>query len=171
MKTNLTLGFIGGGINSTIGKMHYLASKLDNKWKLVSGFFSRNKKINIKSGISYNVNRSRVYHSLQSFINFEKKNLDAVVLLTSTPTHYKILKQLIKIDLPIISEKPLINSSNQMKEIKKIFSKKKNLIRVTYNYTGYPILRELKEMIKKKNNWRNQTIFFLYASKCVHLNC
>ena len=73
MKTNLSLGFIGGGINSTIGKMHYLASKLDNKWKLVSGFFSRNKKTNIKSGISYNVNRSRVYHSLQSFINFEKK--------------------------------------------------------------------------------------------------
>ena len=47
MKTNLSLGFIGGGTNSTIGKMHYLASKLDSKWKLVSGFFSRNKKINI----------------------------------------------------------------------------------------------------------------------------
>ena len=44
MKKNLCLGFIGGGINSTIGRMHYLASKLDNKWKLVSGFFSRNKK-------------------------------------------------------------------------------------------------------------------------------
>ena len=62
--------------------MYYLASKLDSKWKLVSGFFSRNKKINIKSGISYNVNRSRVHHSLQSFIKYEKKDLDAVVLLT-----------------------------------------------------------------------------------------
>ena len=81
MKTNLSLGFIGGGTNSTIGKMHYLASKLDSKWKLVSGFFSRNKKINIKSGISYNVNRSRVYHSLQSFIKYEKKDLDAVFAL------------------------------------------------------------------------------------------
>jgi predicted dehydrogenase len=160
MKTNLSLGFIGGGTNSTIGKMHYLASKLDSKWKLVSGFFSRNKKINIKSGISYNVNRSRIYHSLQSFIKYEKKNLDAVVLLTSTPTHCKILKKLIKIDLPIISEKPLINSPNQMKEINKIFSNKKNLIRVTYNYTGYPILRELKEMIKKKRIGKIKQFFF-----------
>ena len=90
MKTNLSLGFIGGGTNSTIGKMHFLASKLDNRWKLVSGFFSRNKKSNLASGATYNINRSRVYDSLKSFIKNEKKKLDAVVLLTPTPTHYKM---------------------------------------------------------------------------------
>ena len=40
MKNILNLGFIGGGVNSTIGRMHYLASNLDNNWKLVSGVFS-----------------------------------------------------------------------------------------------------------------------------------
>ena len=149
MKTNLSLGFIGGGANSTIGKMHYLASKLDDRWKLVSGFFSRNKKINLKSGSNYNIDKSRVYSSLENFIKHEGKKLNAIVLLTPTPTHSKVLQKLKKINIPIISEKPLINSADQMKKINNLFTKK-NLIRVTYNYTGYPILRELKEMIKKK---------------------
>ena len=48
-----------------------------------------------------------------------------------------------------------------MKEINKIFSNKKNLIRVTYNYTGYPILRELKEMIKKKRIGKIKQFFFI----------
>ena len=159
MKTNLSLGFIGGGINSTIGKMHYLASRLDNKWKLVSGFFSTKKKINSKSGINYNVNKSRVYNSLESFIKYEKKKLDAIVLLTPTPTHSKILKDLKNINLPIISEKPLINSADQMKKVNNIFLRK-NTIRVTYNYTGYPILRELKEMLKNKKIGQLKQFFF-----------
>ena len=110
MKKNLCLGFIGGGINSTIGRMHYLASKLDNKWKLVSGFFSRNKKINFKSGGVYNINKSRIYNSLDKFVQYESNQLDAIALLTPTPDHSKILKKLTKIKIPIICEKPLINS-------------------------------------------------------------
>ena len=43
MKLNLKLGFIGGATNSTIGKIHYISSKLDDRWKLVSGYFSRDK--------------------------------------------------------------------------------------------------------------------------------
>ena len=159
MKTNLSLGFIGGGANSTIGKMHYLASKLDDRWKLASGFFSRNKKINSKSGSNYNIDKSRVYSSLENFIKHEGKKLNAIVLLTPTPTHSKVLQKLKKINIPIISEKPLINSADQMKKINNFFTKK-NLIRVTYNYTGYPILRELKEMIKKKKIGEIKQFFF-----------
>ena len=48
-KKKLHLGFVGGGINSTIGNIHYLASKLDEKWQLKSGFFSRTSKTNIKT--------------------------------------------------------------------------------------------------------------------------
>ena len=159
MKTNLSLGFIGGGTNSTIGKMHYLASKLDDRWELVSGFFSRNKKINLKSGSNYNIDKSRIYNSLESFIKHEGKKLNAIVLLTPTPTHSKVLQKLTKINIPIISEKPLVNSADQMKKINKLFIKQ-NLIRVTYNYTGYPILRELKEMLKRKKIGEIKQFFF-----------
>ena len=78
-------------------------------------FFSRNKKINLKSGDVYNVNKSRIYNSLNDFIKYSSQ-LDAVALLTPTQVS-KILKKLIKINIPIICEKPLINSKNQMKEV------------------------------------------------------
>lgn len=149
-----------GGINSTIGKIHYLASKLDGKWNLKSGIFSKNKKINLKSAKFYNVESNRVYYSLKKFIDYELDKLDAIAVLTPTPTHYEILKKLSKSSIPIICEKPLINSSNQMKGLNKIYSNKKKLLRLTYNYTGYPILRELKEMIRLKKVGEIKQFFF-----------
>lgn len=160
MNKILNLGFIGGGLNSTIGKIHYLASKLDNKWKLVSGVFSRNKSVNFQSGISYNIDVKRTYSSVEKFIQNESKKLDAVAVLTPTPNHFQILRKLLKTKIPIISEKPLINSQSQMHNLNEIFSKNKKMIRVTYNYTGYPILRELKEMIKKKKIGEVKQFFF-----------
>ena len=160
MKNILNLGFIGGGVNSTIGRMHYLASNLDNNWKLVSGVFSSNKKINSKSGKIYNIDKKRVYSSIEKFIKYESNILDAIVVLTPTPNHYEILKKLAKIKIPIICEKPLINSADQMHNLNKIFSKNDKLIKVTYNYTGYPILRELKEMIRFKKIGELKQFFF-----------
>jgi|TARA_B100001964_G_scaffold122686_1_gene136034 predicted dehydrogenase len=149
MQKILKLGFVGGGINSTIGQTHYIASQLDGKWKLVSGFFSRNIKININTALSMNVDKSRVYTNLNSFIEKEKDRLDAVVVLSPTPNHFLVLKKLIKKKIPVICEKPLVDNFNQIKLLKKLLIKKKSFLRVTYNYTGYPMLRALKELIKK----------------------
>ena len=62
------LGFLGGGVNSTIGNMHNLASKLDARWSLVSGFFSRSRSVNRQSAKIYGVDEKRTYHSLKKFI-------------------------------------------------------------------------------------------------------
>ena len=149
MQKILKLGFVGGGINSTIGQTHYIASQLDGKWKLVSGFFSRNIKTNINTALSMNVDKSRVYTNLNSFIKKEKDCLDAVVVLAPTPNHFLVLKKLIKEKIPVICEKPLVDNFNQIKLLKKLLIRKKSFLRITYNYTGYPMLRALKELIKK----------------------
>ena len=135
MKNFFKLGFIGGGINSTIGSTHYFASQLDGKWKVCSGFFSRNKSDNIKTASIWNIDKKRVYNNLNSFISNEKKSLDAVGILAPTPKHFGILKR-------------LLDSIKQIKSLKKNINK--NLfLRVTYNYTGYPMLRALKDLINK----------------------
>ena len=148
MKLNLKLGFIGGATNSTIGKIHYISSKLDDRWKLVSGCFSRNKKINFSTGNYYNVEKKRIYSDLSSFIKYEKGNIDAVVVLTPTPNHSNIVKKLLKNNFAIICEKPLVENFNEIISIKKLI-KKHTYLRVTYNYTGYPMIRELKHMIER----------------------
>jgi len=148
MKKNLKIGFIGGGINSTIGQTHYLASQLDGKWQVVSGFFSRNVKDNLKTASMWNISKSRIYSNLETFIKSEKSKLDAVLVLAPTPVHFKILKRLFKEKIPIICEKPLVDDLKQIKKLKKNINKD-NFIRVTYNYTGYPMLRALKDLIEK----------------------
>ena len=60
MQKKFKLGFLGGGLNSTIGNIHNLASKLDSRWSLVSGFFSRNKNINIQTAKTYGIELNRL---------------------------------------------------------------------------------------------------------------
>ncbi len=70
-KQPLRLGFIGGGLSSTIGEAHYTASHLDGHWQLNSGFFSRKKSVNYKTAKSWNVSLNRTYESLNKFISKE----------------------------------------------------------------------------------------------------
>ena len=57
------LAFVGGGINSTIGKIHSIATSIDRRWEISSGFFSRNKNINLKTAKLYGVDKSRIYNN------------------------------------------------------------------------------------------------------------
>ena len=146
-KPPLKLGFIGGGLSSTIGEAHYVASHLDGRWELKSGFFSRNKTINYKTGKNWNIASDRIHHSLDKFISKEANKLDAVVILTPTPNHFKTILNLTKKKIPIICEKPLVDSLEQAKLIQKIIKKTNGFLTVTYNYTGYPMVRELRQLV------------------------
>jgi predicted dehydrogenase len=146
-KQPLRLGFIGGGLSSTIGEAHYTASHLDGHWQLNSGFFSRKKSVNYKTAKSWNVSLNRTYESLNKFISKETYKLDAVVVLTPTPNHYETILKLVKKKIPIICEKPLVSSLKQAKIIQKLIKKSNGFLTVTYNYTGYPMVRELRQRV------------------------
>ena len=144
----LKLGFVGGGINSAIGQTHFSASQLDGKWKVVSGIFSENKKINKKTANMWNISRDRVYDNLKNFIKNEKNKLDAVVVIVPIPVHFKIIYELLKNKIPVISEKTLVSNIDEAKKILKICKKNNNFLNITYNYCGYPMVRDLKDKIK-----------------------
>jgi len=147
----LKLAFIGGGINSSIGKMHYLSSQLDKKFILVAGCFSSNHKVNVQTAKEWNIDLGRTYKNINELVDKEKKNVDAFVLLLPTPQHFNILIKLIKLNLTIISEKPLVAN---IRESKKLYNLIKNLrynkLYITYNYSGYSMIREIKKIIKRK---------------------
>ena len=146
-RNKLKIGFIGGGITSTIGQTHFAASGLDGIWQIDSGLFSRNRFNNIKTQKNWNILPSRTYISLNKFISEEKNKLDAVIVLTPTPKHYEIISKLIKKNIPIICEKPIVDSLNQAKQLNNLIKKNNNFLTVTYNYTGYPMVRELRHRI------------------------
>ena len=143
------IGFIGGGIDSLIGATHFRSIALHTKLELVSGMFSVNKGINYKSAKVYNVPKNRVYTDIDTFLKNEK-NLDVIVLITPIPGRLRTLTKIFKSKIPLIAEKPLVANLNEIKSIKSLI-KKDNFLSVIYNYTGYPMVREMKDIINRKD--------------------
>lgn len=147
MKT-IKVAFLGGGINSAVGSVHRIALEMDKKFELVSGCFSLDQKINESTANEYGIHHSRLYADLQTLLAQEKKNIDAIIILTPTPQHMSDVIACLKASIPVICEKALATSINEAREIRKTLEKTKGFLAVTYNYTGYPMLRELKNIIR-----------------------
>jgi predicted dehydrogenase len=144
----LKLGFIGGGLSSAIGQTHFAACRLDGHWDLVCGAFSRHADINQATAETWHIDPKRLYADWRQMLDTEKELIDAIVLLTPTPNHAVILCELLRLEIPVICEKAMVSSLLQLAEVKKLYNPTKHFLAVTYNYSGYPMVRELQEKIQ-----------------------
>jgi len=147
-KNKLKLAFIGGGINSAVGSAHYSAICLENNFELVSGFFSRNKDINFESAQKYNVCKERVYSNIEELIKKKKEIIDAVIILTPTNQHASHVLNFLNNNIPVICEKSLTASVEEIIDIENALKRENGFLSVIYNYLGYPMIRELKHIIR-----------------------
>ncbi|MBE6851885.1 MAG: Gfo/Idh/MocA family oxidoreductase [Ruminococcus sp.] len=143
------IAFIGGGINSAIGRTHKISCQMDGRFRLVAGAFSRHKDINTRTGQEFGVDTSRVYDDYREMLIKEKENVDIIAVLTPTNTHERIVMDVIEAGYPVICEKSLATSAESGKKICEAANDKESFLCVTYNYTGYPVIRMLRQMIKK----------------------
>lgn len=144
----LKLGFIGGGLDSAVGTTHKIASQMDGRFELAAGSFNLDQGINKRTAKLWHV--ERVYPSWKELLLKEKGKIDAVVVLTPTPVHAKIIVEAVKLGYPVISEKALTAAIPDALRIRKTLKKYNGYLAVTYNYTGYPMLRELRSIAKQK---------------------
>jgi len=142
-----SIGIIGGSLNSAVGRAHYHALQLDGLFHISSGCFSRNDEINNATAVRYGVDENRVYKDLEEFIKHEKKNIDAVLILTPTDQHYCQVINCLENNIPVICEKSLACSTTELSKIEKSIQTHKGFLTVIYNYLGYPMVRELKNMV------------------------
>lgn len=140
---------LGGGINSAVGSAHIASLKLSGRYEIIGGFFSRNPKINEISAKEYGLPTTKIYNDLNSLVTREKDNIDAIIILTPTDQHYEQVITCLKMGIPVICEKALVGNTFEAREIKKLLNKKNGFLAVIYNYLGYPMIRELKAIIKK----------------------
>ncbi|MBD1582218.1 Gfo/Idh/MocA family protein [Pseudoalteromonas sp. S16_S37] len=147
--TRLKLAFIGGGNNSAVGYVHFAASQLDNKFEVVAGAFSRDHKENQATGQRWSISSERIYDCWRDLIKAEKNHVDAMVVLTPTPHHIEVLEALLQADIPIICEKALVTGPSEIKRVQSCYNRSKHFLAVTYNYSGYAMVRELKHLIQK----------------------
>lgn len=143
----LKVGFIGGGLNSAVGITHRIACQMDRRWVLVAGCFSTHDEINRETASQWGIDPSRCYNDWRMLLEREKNKLDAVCLLTPTPMHAEMAVEALNQGHAVICEKAMAASCREAREICKAVEANKRFLAVTYNYTGYPMLRELRQMI------------------------
>jgi predicted dehydrogenase len=139
------IGILGGGINSAVGRAHVSALQLDGNWNIQAGHFSRNPEVNSKSASLWR--SKRLHNSLNSFMEEEQGKLDAVIVLTPTPTHYEIIHSLLSHKFNVISEKSLASNHQQAEKLEVQAAVSNCKLFVTFNYTGYPMIREIRSRI------------------------
>lgn len=143
----LSLGFIGGGLSSAVGQVHFGASQLDGRWHLEAGAFSSHEARSRQTAERWNVPAERAYADWRSFLQTERDRLDAVVILTPTPIHVEMVIECLEAGVPVICEKALVASPVEVDRIREVYDPTRHFLAVTFNYTGYPMVRELRARI------------------------
>lgn len=141
------IAFIGGGINSAIGEVHKAASQMDGCFKLVAGAFSTHECVNRETAEAWGVPLERTYSDYRRLLEAEKGKIDAVVVLTPTDLHKDVVVDALNAGYAVICEKSLATSVDEGRAIACAVAETKGFFCTTYNYTGYPMVRELKQII------------------------
>lgn len=149
MHRPLSLGFIGGGVNSAIGLTHKIASQMDGHFHLAAGCFSRNDVINQQTGDAWGLPKDAIYSDALTMLAERHKQLDAVTILTPTPAHRDIILACLEYGLPVICEKAMVANVGDAQDIAQRLAELNGKLYVTFNYTGYPMVRELRERVLK----------------------
>jgi predicted dehydrogenase len=141
------VAFLGGSHLSAIGRTHRIAIEIDRRFRLVAGCFSRHAEVNRESAEAYGVEPDRTYPTLARLLDAERGRIDAVLVLTPTDQHKDDVQACLAAGLPVICEKSLATSTADAEAIGRTLAERDGFLVVTYNYSGYPMIRELKRMI------------------------
>ena len=143
----LRLGFVGGGLNSAVGYTHFVATRLDGLFEVVAGCFSRHQDVNQETAQRFDVPQGRCYQSAAEMLSAEVGRLDAICILTPTPHHAEMISAVLKAGFHVICEKAMVTSVSEAREILKEIEASDRQLFVTFNYAGYPMVREARAMI------------------------
>jgi len=153
MSSKIKLGIIGGGGDSLIGVLHRIASFINDNYEIVGAVFNPVWEENIAFAEKIGVNTSRIYPDFDTFIAKEmalpsSERIEVVSVLTPNFLHFPMAKKLIENGFNVICEKPLTTTFDEAIILQKALEKAKTIFAVTYTYTGYPMVRQMREMVK-----------------------
>ena len=147
------MGMVGGGIGSFIGAIHRNAAFLDNCIELVCGSFSSDYQNSIQTGKNLFLDSSRIYKTYDEMIDKESnldssKRMDIVSIVTPNHIHFDPAYKALDNGFPVIIDKPMTYDSEQAKNLVDKVNETGIPFAVTHTYTGYPMVKEAKSIIK-----------------------
>src|SRR5277367_5686761 len=147
----IRLGMVGGGEGAFIGAVHRIAARLDDHYELVAGALSSTAEKSQRSGKALGLAGDRIYDDFESMAAAESKRADgieAVAIVTPNHMHAGPAYAFLKAGIHVICDKPLTTSLAEAKKLKAAADKSGLIFAVTHNYTGYPLVRRAREMVK-----------------------
>lgn len=153
LNRKLRMGLVGGGQGAFIGRVHATAAILDNRAALVAGALSSDAKKAKESAPDYDIKPERAYGSYQEMAAAEAKlpaseRIDFVTVATPNHTHFEIAKAFAEAGFNVMCDKPLTYDLAQAEELAKVVKKTGVVFAVTHNYTGYPLVRQARDMVR-----------------------
>ncbi len=148
----IKMGMIGGGIGAFIGDAHRRASRICNDYDLVGGVFDvdyeKGKQFAVKEGIDL----SRCYESVDALVEAEKalpedERIQVVSIVTPNALHFPFAKKILSNGFHLVCEKPMTMTVGEAVELENLVATTKLTFALTHTYTGYPMVRQMRELI------------------------
>lgn len=153
MPKKIRLGILGGGGDSLIGVLHRVASHINDNYQITGAVFNANFEENLDFAREIDVPLNRIYKDFDTLVEEELKlpedeRIQVCSILTPNFLHYPMAKKLLDNGFHVICEKPMTTTLEEAKDLQESHKKAGTVFALTHTYTGYPMVRQMREMIK-----------------------
>ena len=152
--TRLRMGLVGGGEGAFIGAVHRIAAELDGRIELVCGAFSSDPSRSKRFGQElYDLPPGRSYGTFNEMVTEElrlptEERMHFVVIATPNHLHFPVAESSLQAGFHVVSDKPVTFDLGEARTLRALAAEKDLLFGLTHNYTGYPMVKEARELIK-----------------------
>nr|WP_314260280.1 Gfo/Idh/MocA family oxidoreductase [uncultured Devosia sp.] len=146
----IRLGMVGGGTGAFIGYVHRVASRIDGDYELVAGALSSRPEVARESGRNLGLADDRIYTSYEEMAQAEAarpEGIQAVSIVTPNHMHYGPAKAFLEAGIHVICDKPITSTIEDARKLAEIKPKNGAKFLLTHNYTGYPLVRQARELV------------------------
>lgn len=149
----LKMGMVGGGPGSFIGDVHLKAATFDGGVELVAGAFSSTARKSKQKGRELYLDSNRVYGSYEAMAEAESalpegERIDFVSIVTPNHMHFTVAKAFLEAGFHVVCDKPMTLDVKEARELRRIVQKRKRVFALTHNYTGYPMVKLARDLVK-----------------------
>lgn len=143
---------IGGGRDAFIGAVHRMAARLDDRYELVAGALSSDPERARQSGRDLRLDPERSYGSIDALIEGERRRddgVDVVSIVTPNHLHYAAARACLEAGFHVICDKPMTTTVTEAEALCAAAEAAGRVLAVTYNYSGYPLVRAARELVRQ----------------------
>ena len=147
----IRLGMVGGGEGAFIGGVHRIAARLDDQYELVAGALASSAEKARRSGLALGLAEDRCYADYAAMAKAEAARgdgIEAVAVVTPNHLHAPVAEAFLKAGIHVICDKPLATTVKEARRLEVLAAKHRRIFAVTYNYTGYPMVREARQRVR-----------------------